>query len=104
MSGSIPRSFTKTQKQSTTESSPLGLDNYKFKGVYPLAKHRMIAFTSKSNQRLCGMVPVNVRFAHGLNFYNTGLGMPCPEEISNGLDRVKTIYFEKTFRRVLICK
>lgn len=83
MSGNIPRSFTKTQKQ----LSQLGLDNNDFKGdLYPLAKHQMIAFTGHNNPQLCGMVPVGVRFAHGFNFYNTGLGMPCPEEIANGLD------------------
>ena len=30
------------------------------------------------NTKLCGMVPQGVRFSHGFNPYNTGLGKPCP--------------------------
>lgn len=32
----------------------------------------------------CGMVPVGLRFAHGFNYANSGLGLPCPEEAANG--------------------
>ena len=31
-----------------------------------------------NNVGLCGMIPNSVRFAHGFNTYNTGLGEPCP--------------------------
>ncbi len=83
MSGIIPRSFTNTQQH----LSQLILDNNDFEGdLYPLAKHQLISFTGHNNPKLCGMVPVGVRFAHGFNYYNTGLGMPCPDEIANGLD------------------
>ncbi len=83
MSGIIPRSFINTRKH----LSQLGLDNNDFEGdLYPLKGHSMISFTGHNNPKLCGMVPVGVRFAHGFNFYNTGLGMPCPEELANGLD------------------
>jgi hypothetical protein len=30
------------------------------------------------------MVPVGLRFAHGFNYANSGLGLPCPEEAANG--------------------
>lgn len=30
------------------------------------------------------MVPVGVRFAHGFNPFNTGLGLPCPGEAAAG--------------------
>ncbi len=32
----------------------------------------------------CGMVPVGARFAHGFNPHNTGLGLPCPQEVAAG--------------------
>ncbi|KAL4522556.1 hypothetical protein Ndes2526A_g01074 [Nannochloris sp. 'desiccata'] len=83
MTGRIPQSLSNTRQQ----LSQLGIDNNDFEGdLYPLAKHQMISFLGHNNPKLCGMVPVGVRFAHGFNFYNTGLGMPCPEEIANGLD------------------
>ena len=37
-----------------------------------------------SSSRLCGMVPMGVRFAHGFNHYATRLGLPCPEELEEG--------------------
>ena len=46
----------------------------------------MVSFSAHANPGLCGMVPLGVRFGHGFNFYNTGLGMPCPDELANGLD------------------
>jgi hypothetical protein len=54
--------------------------------LYSLAQHRMVSFSAHANPGLCGMVPLGVRFGHGFNFYNTGLGMPCPDELANGLD------------------
>ena len=40
----------------------------------------------------CGMVPVGLRFAHGFNPYNTGLGLPCPEEVTRGwVDLTETL-------------
>ncbi|KAG7668190.1 hypothetical protein KSW81_002089 [Nannochloris sp. 'desiccata'] len=83
MTGRIPQSLSNTRQQ----LSQLGIDNNDFEGdLYPLAKHQMISFLGHNNPKLCGMVPVGARFAHGFIFYNTGLGMPCPEEIANGLD------------------
>ena len=32
------------------------------------------------NKGLCGMIPGTVRYAHGYNTYQTGLGKPCPGE------------------------
>ena len=83
MNGKIPESFSGTSEQ----LYQLILDNNDFEGnLYPLADHSMVSFTVHNNPKLCGMVPVGLRYAHGFNFYNTGLGMPCPDEISNGLD------------------
>lgn len=83
MSGIIPRSLANT----APHLSQLILDNNDFEGdLYPLENHQLISFSGHNNPKLCGMVPVGVRFAHGFNFYNTGLGMPCPDEIANGLD------------------
>ena len=48
-----------------------------------LANHKLINAGTADTQ-LCGMVPVGVRFAHGFNPHNTGLGLPCPEELQQG--------------------
>lgn len=83
MSGKIPESLSNT----AAHLNQLGLDNNDFEGnLYPLAQHSMVSFTVHNNPKLCGMVPVGVRYGHGFNFYNTGLGMPCPEELANGID------------------
>jgi len=82
MHGSLPESFSATSEH----LYQLLLDNNDFEGtLYSLAKHSMVSFSAHNNPKLCGMVPVGVRFAHGFNFYNTGLGLPCPDEIANGL-------------------
>lgn len=77
--GSVPESFAKT----SPKLNQLTLDDNDFSGnLYPLAKHRMTSFTAHQNPKLCGMVPVGLRFAHGFNYYQTGLGLPCPDEIA----------------------
>ena len=78
-SGKIPESFSRTAPR----LNQLTLDNNDFSGnLYPLAKHHMTSFKAHQNPKLCGMVPVGLRFAHGFNYYQTGLGLPCPEEIA----------------------
>lgn len=49
-----------------------------------LSDHRLVNFDVAQNPKLCGMVPVGIRFAHGFNPYQTGLGLPCPTEIESG--------------------
>ncbi len=48
-----------------------------------LANHRLIN-TGTANTKLCGMPPVGVRFAHGFDFHNNGMGLPCPWELEQG--------------------
>lgn len=43
----------------------------------PLANHRLTSFEARENPKLCGLVPVGVRFASGFNYYGTKLGVPC---------------------------
>jgi hypothetical protein len=75
--GKIPSSFV----ESSGRMNQLTLDNNNFEGnLYPLSKHRMVSFTAHNNPNLCGMVPVGVRFAHGFNYWQTNLGLPCPGE------------------------
>lgn len=53
--------------------------------LYMLSDHRLISFDGGvNNPKLCGMVPVGVRFAHGFNLQGTSLGLPCPEDITSG--------------------
>ena len=49
-----------------------------------LSDHHFVNFDAHVNPGLCGMVPTGARFAHGFNYANTGLGMPCPDELVNG--------------------
>eukprot|EP00887_Chlorella_sp_A99_P004864 scaffold4.g4864.t1 len=51
--------------------------------LYSLSDASLIN-TGTANTRLCGMVPVGVRFAHGFNPYGTQLGLPCLEEVAGG--------------------
>jgi hypothetical protein len=83
MSGPVPSELAAT----APKLSQLGLDTNDFEGdLYALAQHRLVSFSAHANERLCGMVPVGVRYAHGFNFHATGLGMPCPEELAGGLE------------------
>lgn len=64
------------------------LDNNDLEGtLYALAGHSLINVGTANNPRLCGMVPAGVRFAHGFNFHNTRLGLPCPGEVWTDLSR-----------------
>ncbi|KAI3425934.1 hypothetical protein D9Q98_007906 [Chlorella vulgaris] len=79
--GSIPSSLANT----ALHMSQLTLDGNDFEGdLYALSDHSMISFNAANNPRICGMVPVGLRFAHGFNYANSGLGLPCPEETANG--------------------
>ena len=83
MSGSIPQSLANT----AAHLHQLTLDNNNFQGnLYMLSKHQMVSFSAHENPKLCGMVPLGVRFGHGFNFHNTGLGMPCADELANGIE------------------
>ena len=82
--------------------------------LYALSDHYLANVGTQNNPKLCGMVPLSVRYAHGYNSHNTGqsktllkcagsprllaavpcsraglvragLGMPCPEELVSGL-------------------
>lgn len=52
--------------------------------LYPLSRMSMSNFNAANNPGLCGMVPVGLRWGHGFNYYNTRLGLPCPEELAGG--------------------
>lgn len=77
MDGPIPASLSGTAPR----LSQLLLDNNDFSGnLYALSNHSLISFTAHNNSKLCGMVPVGLRYAHGFNYYATGLGLPCADE------------------------
>jgi hypothetical protein len=83
LTGSIPESF----KDTSTTLYQLTLHNNLFDGnLYPLKNHKLTSVTFHNNPELCGMVPVGVRFARGFNYHNTRLGLPCPDELENGLN------------------
>lgn len=54
--------------------------------MYAVAQHSFVSFSADNNPKLCGMVPVGARFGHGFSYFNTKLGVPCPDEAANGLD------------------
>jgi hypothetical protein len=65
----------------------LQLHNNAFEGdLYALKGHSFVSFTAHGNAGLCGMVPLGTRYAHGFSFWDTGLGLPCPGELENGID------------------
>ncbi|PRW34079.1 glycoside hydrolase isoform A [Chlorella sorokiniana] len=77
-SGPIPDSMAAT----APHLYQLLLDGNDFEGdLHMLAEHSFVSFNAADNRKLCGMVPVGLRFAHGFNPFNTGLGLPCPEEL-----------------------
>ncbi|KAL4436980.1 hypothetical protein ABPG75_004119 [Micractinium tetrahymenae] len=79
--GTIPASFS----SSAPRLYQLQLDGNDFSGsLYPLTKHSLVNVGTDSNPKLCGMVPVGVRFVHGFNPYQTRLGLPCSEELAGG--------------------
>lgn len=43
-----------------------------------LAGLRFLVVSTSDNPKLCGMVPMSVRYAHGYNPGKTQLGRPCP--------------------------
>lgn len=84
MNGVIPSSLSQT----APHLYQLMLDTNDFEGnLYALANHTFSSFTVHNNPKLCGMVPIGVRYAHGFNFYNTKLGVPCEDEIAHGLEQ-----------------
>jgi hypothetical protein len=74
LSGTIPAEMAAT----SGGLSQLTLNDNAFEGdLSALANHQLQGFTAHNNPELCGMVPVGARFAHGFNYYNTRLGLPC---------------------------
>lgn len=74
MSGPIPESLANTKEH----LYQLKLANNDFEGdLSMLSGHSFVDVSVHNNPKLCGMVPVGVRFAHGFNYYNTKLGVPC---------------------------
>lgn len=78
MSGEIPTELSKT----SARLHHITMDQNDFEGnLYPFKDHKFVNFLPQNNPKLCGMVPLGVRYAHGFNYYNTQLGLPCPEDI-----------------------
>lgn len=76
-SGSIPSTFI-----TYNEKKPLvifRMVNNSFSGdLYPLSRSQVQGVSTANNPKLCGMIPNVIRYAHGFNVLNTGLGKPCP--------------------------
>lgn len=82
LNGTIPQELSK----SATLLQQLTLDENNFEGnLYALKDHSFSNFAAQINPKLCGMVPLGLRYAHGFDYYKTGLGLPCPDEIENGI-------------------
>ncbi|MEW5318376.1 MAG: hypothetical protein WDW38_009601 [Sanguina aurantia] len=75
-SGTIPASLSKLNGT----LNQLELAHNDFQGdLHALANLRFLVVSTSDNPRLCGMVPMSVRYAHGYNPGKTNLGRPCPE-------------------------
>lgn len=48
--------------------------------LYPLSQAALQSVALSGNEGLCGMIPGQVRYAHGYNTFKTNLGKPCPGE------------------------
>lgn len=82
MNGTVPNELSQT----SATLHQLTLDNNDFEGnLYAVREHEFMNFMAQENPKLCGMVPVGALFAHGFNYHNTGLGLPCPDELENGI-------------------
>eukprot|EP00877_Chromochloris_zofingiensis_P012470 jgi/Chrzof1/7477/Cz02g25120.t1 len=75
LSGTIPTTFS----QAAATLTQFGIGNNEFEGdLYMLNQSHLMRVWVDNNPKLCGMIPHSVRFAHGYNPVNTGLGKPCP--------------------------
>lgn len=82
LSGRIPANLART----SDKLYQLTMDENNFEGdLYMLKDHDFVNFFANDNPKLCGMVPIGLQFAHGFNYHNTRLGLPCPEELENGM-------------------
>ena len=82
LNGTVPEELSKT----ATLLQQLTLDENDLEGnLYALKDHSFSNFAAQINPKICGMVPLGLRYAHGFNYHNTGLGLPCPDEIENGI-------------------
>lgn len=77
LTGSVPSTFI-----TYNELKPLvifRMVNNSFSGdLYPLSRSQVQGVSIANNPKLCGMIPNSIRYAHGFNTLNTGLGRPCP--------------------------
>lgn len=74
LQGTLPATLTQTARMlSQLEFHSAGIEG----DLKVLANHRLTSFEGRENPRLCGLVPVGVRWASGFNFYGTNLGVPC---------------------------
>ena len=78
--GEIPSSFSNLNTLSQLEAHSNDLEG----NLYALYDVNLINTEFRNNPKLCGMVPIGVRFAHGFNYAGNSLGVPCPDEIENG--------------------
>jgi len=82
LNGTIPEELSQTSEL----LQQLTIDENELEGnLYALKDHSFTNFAAMFNPKLCGMVPIGARYAHGFNYYQTGLGLPCPDEIENGI-------------------
>eukprot|EP01025_Chloroclados_australasicus_P014660 TRINITY_DN1688_c0_g2_i2.p2 TRINITY_DN1688_c0_g2~~TRINITY_DN1688_c0_g2_i2.p2 ORF type:complete len:275 (-),score=20.22 TRINITY_DN1688_c0_g2_i2:195-1019(-) len=73
--GTLPESL----KERNDTMTGILLANNDLEGdLHSLAGVKLIKVNVHNNPKLCGMVPLSVRYAKGYNPYNTGLGKPCP--------------------------
>jgi len=74
LQGTLPSALTQTARMlSQLEFHSAGIEG----DLKVLANHRLTSFEARENPKLCGLVPVGVRYASGFNYYGTQLGVPC---------------------------
>ena len=74
LQGTLPAALTQTARMlSQLEFHSAGIEG----DLKVLANHRLTSFEARENPKLCGLVPVGVRYASGFNYYGTKLGVPC---------------------------
>ena len=77
LNGTIPDSMGKTARY----LQQLTMDENELQGnLYALKDHQFANIGVNNNDKLCGMVPLGIRYAHGFNYHGTQLGLPCPGE------------------------
>lgn len=77
LNGTIPESMSNTARF----LQQMTMDENELEGnLYALKDHQFANIGVNNNARLCGMVPLGVRYAHGFNYHGTNLGVPCPDE------------------------